>query len=292
VFDSVLSNCILENYYNGSTEDGIDFSQSGNITVDNIIIKGFYDAIKIIDTDYISLSNIVMTKIGYHGFKLQGKHININNFNINDTVYIAISMDSSSSFVSISNGNIYDSKSVGIQISANDNVSISNVKIHKTQDSGIRIGSNDVTINNLHVFEAGNENYMGGAENIHISNSIFKDSPDYGLAIINCHYFTIDHCDFISNNDGIDTTIGAVNSNYSITNCRFEDNAKAIDIGGDHNLTIMNCFFRDNSDDGIECDALGGVIIIGCNMYGDPFDDNIVGSKVVSEDYNIGMNTI
>jgi hypothetical protein len=254
--DSVIDNCILENYDYDVTEDGIDFNNCNNITLNNIIIKGngWLDGIKTPLSNKLVMSNIQITDVTNNGFKLQdGADISVNNFYIENVGNIGITCFSDLNGLNLNNGYIINSGLTGLNIES-DNTRCSNIEIDDSTVSGIIIAGtcSDLQLTNVKVMNSGSYNKINsGSKNILISNCEFLYGSNYGLSIEGSSNFKISNCIFEGNiGDGIDTTMSACN-NYSIISCTFKNNAEGIDCNAndDWNMIALNTFIGDSLDD-------------------------------------------
>ena len=302
--DSVVSNILIKNG-TGAGNQAIAVNTGDNITFNNIVIDDTQFGMKLVEgCSHVTLDNIVIQNVRGDGFKIQSsdyievnnllvdgargesgsgleiddvEHCTINNFVVKNTVAYGINLDSASgtnAFVSLENGIVQDAGTYGFYIDDANNISFTDVDI---------INPGAVAENN----RCENSKYLS------FSSCKFTDGT-YGMLLQGCEFFTAIGCDFAYNSiDGIETGGGTANSYIKFVGCNFIGNVKGMDIEADNNITISSCLFKLNSGDGIECNAADSVIIRGCIMWGDPFDDNIVGSnKLVDAADNIGMSTI
>jgi len=251
--NSVIENCIIENYDYHITEVGIDIASCENITLNNIIIrgKGWLNGIKTPGSKNIMMSNIMVYDSTSYGLKIQDCFgISIDNFYI-EKAACGLSVFSTAQGIHLSNGHIKNSYSgnKGMEIAGQD-ICISNVEISDSGGIGFSINGDakNIQITNLRVLRSRLYNKINtGASNIIISNSIFSYGSDMGLSIDGASNFKIVNCIFEGNvGDGIDTTTVAC-KDYIITHCTFKNNAKGIDcnVNDDRNIITLNDFIND-----------------------------------------------
>ena len=257
VNDSVINNYICEAYTYNIAQDGIDFNRCQNITLNNAIVKGlgWNDGIKINYCKKILVSNIIVKDVHGYGIKLsQNSYVDISNFYVENTSS-GIYSDSTGNHYDLSNGHIIDTELIGLYIDSSTNVSCSNIEIYDAGTKGISLTGTNVVMDNLRIFKSGSDGKIySSSKNILITNSIFAYTTGMGLSIDGTSQMVISNCIFDSNTgDGIDTTITSCN-NYSITNCYFKGNAKAIDLKSDDNwFLVTNCIC--DPSDGIDINA-------------------------------------
>lgn len=261
--NTVINDCILENYYADNTEDGIDIAADCcNITLNNIIIRGFYDGIKLINCLNININNLYIYDDANHGIKFQGDYINVNNFQIIDEAGGAdtgdsIWADTSASHIHISNGHIIDSDDVGITIGCS-NFTADNVEVDNPDGAAFTIGNNqkNIWMTNCKFYHAGAFNKINsGASNIFMDNLIIAYGASYGISADAASYKLMNSIIEYNGADGIDMTISSCN-NYSIIGCTFRYNDApapymGVDCGAndDYNFITLNTFIGDVLDD-------------------------------------------
>ena len=248
IYDSIISNCIIENYDTDidNTEDGLDIGEStNNVTIDNVIITGggWYDGIKFYNAKYISASNIFIDNTDNFGVKCQSDFITIDNLHITNSADDSFWTDTTASHLNMNNIYIYSAGDVGMLFDNVDNISLSNAEIDDSAGRGLSLGTcKNTVVNNVRSFSSGSYNYIGGGSEIIITNGIFSYGSNIGLYIESVSKFHLIGSTIEYNaGDGIDTTVGACN-NYTISNCYFKGNAKAMDLNsGDNWFLVTNC---------------------------------------------------
>lgn len=252
--DSVIDNCIFEDYETDpATGIGIDV-HGENVTMSNIIIKGggWLEGLKNPTSKHIIISNIIITDTYSYALKLQqGIDTLVNNFYI-ENCERGIEAYSDLDGLSLINGIIKNSREVGMNIESS-NASLSNIEIYNSVGSGFRLGSTakNTLLNNVRVFKSGSYNKIY-ASNFVMSNCIFSYGSDMGLSIESASNFKIIGCIFEGNTgDAIDTTGASGCNNYAITDCTFKNNAQGIDCNtnDDRIIITLNHFIGDTLDD-------------------------------------------
>jgi len=250
--DSVIDNCIFENYDYDISENGIDFNGCDNLTVSNIIIKGngWHDGIKTPESHNILMNNIIIKDTTNNGMKLQmGSNNYVNNFYIENCGQNGISCQSTLHNSRFSNGYIKNTRSgIGLTTAASD-ISFSDIEISSSSGRNLGIGGgNNIQLSNVRVLNGGSYNKISsGTNNLLITNCIFSYNNGHGLSIDGASNFKITNCIFEENTqNGIDTTISACKY-YTIMDCMFMYNAEGIDcnVNDDWNTITLNHFIGD-----------------------------------------------
>jgi hypothetical protein len=302
--DSTINNLIIRNG-TGAGNQAIDISTGcKNITVNNVEIFDTQLGIKVTNAENILMNNINIHDVRGDGFRVLNSNyssfsnINIERITADNGFTIGASASSACKYINVNNVYIDSIDNIGFTIDYSSFVNVNNVNIKNSGTKGFNIGggSNNCSISNVQASSSGSSSgYFSGTKNVKVVNSKFLKSTSYNLNLGGNTLLSFIGCDIsYGSTDGVETAdIGTANTNYSFINCNFIKNTKGMDIEGDSNITIMGCIFKDNSDDGIECNAKDSVIIMACIMWGDSFDDNIVGNhNVTGTNFNIGMNTI
>ena len=302
--NSVISNCIVT----VSGIWGFDFHCLKNCTISNIQVhKGAYGVKFFGDTGEWGGNNTVSNVViegctGASGSSMwitREYNSSFSNINIRGGVYTGLVL-TTSAYITIT-GLYIDHKTTGDKCIQTDSgthhITISNgfARLPKASRTCLSLNNaNNWTISNFEFYGAQNDQTINAVKNCVFSNCKFVFGT-YGVALEESSFVKFIGCDFSYNSiDGFECGIGTVNTNYSVVDCNFIANAgKGMDIEGDSNITILGCLFKDNAGDGIECNAVDSVMIKDCIMWGDPFDDNIVGSNnQTGTAYNIGMTII
>jgi hypothetical protein len=291
---------------------GCQNNSINNVYISKVNTLAAFSGFKLSGDDFLNCNNNInnvrisgcqgttSTGKGFYTQGTSGKGVTRCNFNnieiINGGSFY---IDAYGSYINVNNVYVNNSLAAGQGIGCLGNhINFDNIFSYYAVSRGVLFqNANNITINNMQVIHSGSYNQITGCTDFSLSNCIFSyglNSASGDLSISTCSRFTITNSRFMYNlGDGIDTTVGVV-SNFSISNCQFIGNVgKGIDGGANSNLSILGCLFNNNGGDGIECDALDSVIITNCIMYGDSFDDNIIGThKIVGSTLNLGMVTI
>jgi len=238
--------------------DGFDCTNNRNITINNIIITGSTDGIKIGGADAttiaenISLDNINI-KCSTNGLKIDifCRKININNINImagGKGIY-------DYSIYGHININNFVVKSVGMGLITNNagsnNITFSNGDVQSTTDNCVYLTkTRDVELSNVRIYGGTADLYMFNANRTKIiSCNINHARTQHGIIISACSNWTIANCDITDNTasgyGGLNLT-GGVSKDFVITGNRFMNNHQyAISIiVGSVNFVITNNIMR------------------------------------------------
>lgn len=231
------------------TIDGVITEESGGIkiygegnwycynnTFNNLIVRKNTQTLDcglwVYETRNTNINNVQLDK-GYNGIRIElSSYINLNNvktnYNSNCGLYMV-----SSNHININNAFFYHSISNPIYISA----------------------CNNMTMSNIEVIDAKNYGYIETSKDFSIDNSIFSKSTSYGIDMVTCARFSVSNTRFYFNTeDGITTELGTCN-NYTISNCYFSGNDKALDIHASDNYFIVSgCICTPG--DGIDINAI------------------------------------
>lgn len=280
-----INNIIIEDCLSTHTAQAIDFTGMKDSTISNMNVNGAAYGMKLTGAsdrmnENCSFTNIVLSNIAKsEGLKIQfSKHCSFNNIHISmlsltgiDTQGIMVYTDSGNTkFISLSNIHIFNSNGTGLTVTA-DNVSVNNLFVYKTKHSpGVYLsGAEDITMSNVNIQDSKSSGIIiSNTLRVTIIGGIISNSGEDGISMATAKYTVLNSLTITNNNyDGIDTTTTSCN-NYTISNCYFNGNGKAIDTGSTDNYYIIT----DNT------------------CYGDAIDDNNAGATKVVAD-NIGTIT-
>ena len=256
-----------------STNQPLSIGTSNNFTLNNVQVLNPTTYSYITTCKDFRLSNCNFMSSASYGIDLVGNNqfmITGCIFELNTNYAIITSLGAPNHNYTISDC-IFRSNSNGIYMADDTNVTITGCRFLKNTNAAIHmetttrnvVVTNCVMTNNMNGFE------LSATRNLLVSNCIIDRSTGSGVYTVACH-------------------------NYSFVNCQVLNGAGiGFNLGADSNLTISCCRIYGNSGDGIECDALDSVFIVNCIMWGQNFDDNIVGShNMTGSAYNIGMTII
>jgi hypothetical protein len=271
-----IDNVVVKNW--DGLSQALDFSGTKESTVSNINVNNVLLGMKLTGsassmTENCTFTNLIFTNITGNGAAAgisigYAKHCSFNNIQLYMKVTAGpdggMGIDSTSSFINLNNILVYRSDGVGLTIAAN-NVSASNIFIRDTtRYTGVYITGKDITISNINI----QNSYASGIKmastlRVTIIGGIIENSgvgtSEYGIEILGTKYTVLNSLIIVNNKgDGLDATQDT-NSNYTITNCYFYGNAKAIDTGATDNYYV----------------------IIGNTCYEDAIDDNNAGATKV-----------
>lgn len=308
-YNAVFSNIIV----NKCTGWGFDIARyCHNITVMNLQVRDCAGGIKCTGISaakpnkHISFTNVGVSNVANEsGFRTGFvTYLNLNNFNIqsvlDDNGMLIGPTGQPVKYVEISNVNINMTGGVygnGFTIGASSSyVQVTNMFVRSSTGRDLNVDTaNNFTLTNFKSYSSGSYNNILNSKDFELIGCSFQNSVSYGLDIDGCSFFSVSDSKFSANAGDGGLFTNNICKNYSIFNSKFISNAqKGLWIyTADSNITIMGCLFKNNGGDGIECNAADSVIIMGCTMWGDPFDDNIVGShNLTGTAYNIGMTII
>jgi len=275
-----INNIVIQNFV--GTTQAIDFAGIRDSTISNINVNNSAMAMKVTGnsaspTENCTFTNLVFKEItGGEGIKIEyTKRCSFNNIQVSlhttsgeSQAFMVYTSSGITKFINLNNIYIDHSNGTGLTVTA-DNVSINNIFIYNTtKNQGLYLSGDDITISNLHIRNAYSSGVkITGTLRVTIIGGIIDDNYypggyGYGIDMEGTKYTVLEGLHIFNNNgDGIETGGGTANSNYTITNCYFYGNAKAIDTGATDNYYI----------------------IIGNTCYGDAIDDNnAAATKVIA----------
>ena len=254
---------------------GLDINAWSWCEFNNIYISGTGAGFKTINTCHnLTFNNIQMRNLtnngSVSGYQMPAIELGLGGGNTRDCTFNnihieeswrAIQVDTGGQRISFNNINIHPSTrnpetgSQGFYISG-DFIAINNAHIYNITGLGLYLyGCDDSKFSNIEINECEGAIYMENGDrnsfvNCKLTNS-YGGSYGYGILAKTSTFWTVLGCQFISNNlDGIDTTVASCN-NYSIANCLFTGNAKAIDTHASdnyHNIIGNICQLADIID--------------------------------------------
>ncbi|MBE3095397.1 MAG: right-handed parallel beta-helix repeat-containing protein [Actinobacteria bacterium] len=153
--------------------------------------------------------------------------------------YAGITIDTSNN-INLNNVGSLSGTSSGLHLHDSNYINVDNA-IVRSAVQGFRVDTcNNVTVSNMQISLSTLYNYLYNSKDVVISNSFFNKGASYGLDIDACARFRIIGCSFWSNTeDGITTELGTCN-NYTISNCYFKGNDKALDLHASDNWFIVS----------------------------------------------------
>lgn len=301
------TNCIFDNLIGSNAGfQAMDFHTIYNCTISNLLAFNSVAGIKFwgeggyYGTDNV-IENVIVNDIGNtgNGFVIQAqKRCSFSNIHINSSK-TGIKIDDCED-INLNNFIINDADDIAFKIvddvADSNRINVENgiVKCTAITTRGFSFkGTENLTIDNLKVYDSPSYNKINQIKNMIISNMVIANGGDIGLSIDASSYFTITDSFIIDNTgDGIDTTISPCN-NYKILDCWVLRNAKGIETGLDHNVTIRGCTVKDNSGDGIEIDSQNFTFVDHNTLWGNviQLDDNTAGTVELIEK-NIGVDIV